>query len=278
MHYENNSLVIEKDREKNHICFDDIDCIVIENPHTTLSASLLANATKSDICIIFSDSYFMPSSILLGINKNSRSSKIQKMQITLSKPKQNKIWQDIVKSKIKNQSLVLKELNKEYKYLQSLIPQVKADDKTYIESIAANYYFKELFGKSFQRRDANDIKNAVLNYGYSIFRSSISRMLIAYGLNPSFGIHHKSELNNFNLSDDIIEPFRPLVDRYVAKNIDKNIKALTTNIKSDLLLLLDKYVNYKNKNHQLNDVIKKVVANYQSICLGKTDKLVLFHI
>lgn len=278
LHYENNSLVIENEQDKNFVCFDDIDTIIIENQHTTVTNTLLANLVKSDINVIFSDERFMPSAILLGINKNSRTPKIQKMQISISKPKQNKLWQEIVKSKLKNQTHILKAMSKNFSYMESLIKQVKSDDKTNIEAVGANYYFKELFGNSFLRHDGADMRNAALNYGYAIFRSSIARYIIAFGLNPSFGIHHKSELNPFNLADDIIEPFRPIIDNYVAKNIDKDLEKLKTNIKTDLVLLLDEIVEYKGKKHQVNDVMKKIVANYQSICLEKTDKLELFNL
>lgn len=272
--YRNNLIVIKVDDYETTVCFDDIDTIIIENQQTTITSALLSQLTKANINVIFCDEKFMPSSILQGINKNSRTTKIQKSQITISKPKLNQLWKDIVISKVNNQANILKKLNKDSEYLNSLVLRIKSNDRENIEAIAAAYYFKELFGKDFTRKDENNI-NATLNYGYSVFRSSICRYLIAYGLNPAFGIHHSSELNSFNLADDFIEPFRPIVDDYVVRNIKKDTE-LTNKIKIDLVKLLDKTVLYDNKNLSISNCMKKTVANYQSICLTKSEELILF--
>ncbi|MCK9161970.1 MAG: type II CRISPR-associated endonuclease Cas1 [Arcobacter butzleri] len=273
--YTNNLIKIKTEDCENTVCFDDIDTILIENYHTTISTALLAQLSKADISVIFCDEKFMPSSILLGINKNSRTTKIQKAQIVLTKPKLNQIWQKIVYYKVENQSSVLKIFNKNEKYLDSLLPRVKSNDKEYIESTAAAYYFKELFGDDFTRKKINDGRNIALNFGYTVFRSSICRYIIAYGLNPAFGIHHSNELNAFNLADDLLEPFRPIVDLYVKRNIKKETE-LTSAIKVELLKLLDEIVIYDNQRVQVSYCMKQIVANYQSICLGKMEELKLF--
>lgn len=275
--YKHNLISIKIDDYETTVCFDDIDTIIIENQQTTITTALLSQLSKSDINVIFCDEKFMPSSILLGINKNSRTTKIQKAQIKLSKPKLNQIWKDIITSKVSNQSKVLKKLHKRSDYLDSLIPRIKSNDKENIEATAAAHYFKELFGKDFSRNNPENINNAVLNFGYAIFRSSLCRYLIAYGLNPAFGIHHSSELNAFNLADDLIEPFRPIIDDYVVRNI-KNDMALNSKIKIDLLKLLDKTVFYDDKNVTVSNCMKSIVANYQSICLSKCENLILFEL
>ncbi|MFW2609748.1 type II CRISPR-associated endonuclease Cas1 [Aliarcobacter butzleri] len=177
--------------------------------------------------------------------------------------------------KVENQSKILKIFNIKENYLDSLLPRVKSNDKQYIEATAAAYYFKELFDKDFTRNSLTDERNSALNFGYTVFRSSICRYLIAYGLNPSFGIHHSSELNAFNLADDLIEPFRSIVDLYVRRNIKKNTE-LSSSIKIELLKLLDEIVIYDGKRVQVSYCMKQIVANYQSICLDKNDELKLF--
>jgi CRISPR-associated protein Cas1 len=275
--YKHNLISIKIDDYETTVCFDDIDTIIIENQQSTITSALLSQLSKADINVIFCDEKFMPSSILLGINKNSRTTKIQKNQIIVSKPKLNQIWKDIITSKVTNQSKILKRLNKNSDYLDALIPRIKSNDKENIEATAAAYYFKELFGKEFSRNDLENINNAVLNFGYAIFRSSICRYLIAYGLNPAFGIHHSSELNAFNLADDLIEPFRPIIDDYVVRNIKKDMD-LNSKIKIDLLKLLDKTVVYDSKNTTVSNCMKSIVANYQSICLLKCEELTLFEL
>ena len=275
--YTNNLIKIKTEDIENTVCLDDIDTILVENYHTTISTALLAQLSKADISVIFCDEKFMPSSILLGINKNSRTTKIQKAQVLLSKPKLNQIWQKIVYSKVENQSKVLKIFSIKENYLDSLLPRVKSNDKEYIEAVAAAYYFKELFDSDFSRNSLLDGRNSALNFGYTVFRSSICRYLVAHGLNPAFGIHHSSELNAFNLADDLIEPFRPIIDLFVKRNIKKDTQ-LSSAIKVELLKLLDEIVIYDNQRVQISYCMKQIVANYQSICLGKVEDLKLFKI
>ena len=275
--YTNNLIKIKTEDIENTVCLDDIDTILVENYHTTISTALLAQLSKSDISVIFCDEKFMPSSILLGINKNSRTTKIQKAQVLLSKPKLNQIWQKIVYSKVENQSKVLKIFNIKENYIDSLLPRVKSNDKEHIEAVAAAYYFKELFDSDFSRNSLLDGRNSALNFGYTVFRSSICRYLVAHGLNPAFGIHHSSELNAFNLADDLIEPFRPIIDLFVKRNINKDTE-LSSAIKIELLKLLDEIVIYDNQRVQISYCMKQIVANYQSICLGKVEDLKLFKI
>ncbi|AZL53780.1 type II CRISPR-associated endonuclease Cas1 [Aliarcobacter skirrowii] len=178
--YTNNLIKIKTEDSENTVCLDDIDTILVENYHTTISTALLAQLSKLDISVIFCDEKFMPSSILLGINKNSRTTKIQKAQVLLSKPKLNQIWQKIVYLKVENQSKVLKIFSIKENYLDSLLPRVKSNDKEHIEAVAAAYYFKELFDSDFSRNSLLDGRNSALNFGYTVFRSSICRYIVAH--------------------------------------------------------------------------------------------------
>ncbi len=274
LHYSNNSLLVENDTKTSSICLDDIDCIVIEHQRVSISNALLAKLSASDICVIFIDEKYKPSGILQGLNKNSRTTKIQKAQVSIPKTKHNKLWQGIVKNKLKNQAWVLKKHGKNYQYLENLAKQVRSNDSTNAEAVGASYYFKELFGVGFLRKDEEDVRNILLNYGYTIFRSSIARHIVSYGLNPVFGIFHKSELNAFSLADDIIEPFRPIVDDAVA-NLGENL-SFGTQEKLDLLMLLEKDVRYQEKTFCVNEVMKRMVASYQSVCLEKANNIEQF--
>ncbi len=257
------------------VSLDDIDIVIIENQQTTITSALLSNMAKANISVVFVDETYMPSAISIGLYKNSRAVKVQKAQLVLSKPKKNRLWQEIIKTKVHHQALVLGSHDTN-EYLYALVNKVQSADKTYIESIAASYYFKALFGKDFARQDEFDARNGALNYGYSIFRSAIARYIVAYGLNPAFGIWHSSELNAFNLADDLLEPSRPIVDRFVGQNFKKNTK-LTSQIKQELVsLLFTQVIDGFGKKVLLKDAMKSLVASYQSICLGKKENLELF--
>ncbi len=273
--YKNNSMSVKNEFTDTTVSLDDIDMLIVENQQTTITSALLSNMAKANISVIFVDDKYLPSAICTGLYKNSRTSKIQKAQILVKKPRLNRLWKEVVISKVLNQGDVL-NLFEEDNYLYALIKRVTSGDKGHIEAVAAAYYFKKIFGRTFTRGDILDTRNIALNYGYSVIRSSIIRYIIAYGLNPSFGMWHSSELNAFNLADDLLEPFRPIVDMYVRGNVHKESK-FTSDMKFDLVkLLYTKVVSIDGKKIIVNDAIKSIVSSYQSYCLGKRDDIELF--
>ena len=273
--YQNNSMSVKNEFTNTLVCLDDIDIIIIENQQTTITSALLSNLAQANISVVFVDDKYNPSAISMGLYKNSRTSKIQKSQININKPRLNRLWQTVIYSKVLNQADILNTIKKDG-YLYSLLKRINSGDKNNIEAISASYYFKELFGKDFYRNNSEDNRNIALNYGYSILRSSIIRYIIAYGLNPSFGMWHSSELNAFNLADDLIEPFRPIVDKYVLKNINKNNPISSINKQELVALLYFKVKNNQEENISVNEAIKNIVASYQSFCLNKRDDIELF--
>lgn len=255
------------------VSLDDIDMLIVENQQTTLTTTLLSKLAQKNICTIFVDEKFMPSAINIPLYKNSRVSLVQKAQLQVSKPKYNQLWKKIVISKIKHQSFVLQNYRSS-DAIHGLWNKVTSADKNNIEALAASIYFPALFGKDFTRRDNTNI-NATLNYGYSIIRSSIARYLIAYGLNPVFGIFHSSQVNNFNLADDFIEIFRPVIDEFVYNNLKKE-QIFGWKQKKALSALLYEYNLFnieENRKLSLDNALKTVVASYQSFCLGKRDDI-----
>jgi len=270
--YQNNSMSVKNQFTQTLVSLDDIDIVIVENQQTTITSALLSNMAKSDISVVFVDDKFTPSAISIGINKNSRTAKIQKAQVLIKKPRLNRLWRDIVYAKIANQSRVLENTHNDIT-LSYLLKKITSGDRNNTEATAAAYYFKELFGKEFCRRDVDDSRNIALNYGYSIIRSSIARYIVAYGLNPSFGMWHSSELNAFNLADDFIEPFRPLVDKYVFEHISKK-SAMSFENRQDLVGLLYAQVrNSKGQKSSVKEAIKNIVASYQSFCLHKREDI-----
>lgn len=273
--YQNNSMSVKNEFTDTLVSLDDIDIIIIENQQTTITSALLSNLAKADISVVFVDDKFNPTAISIGLYKNSRTSKIQKSQININKPRLNRLWQTVIYSKVSNQACVLNTI-KDDEYLYSLLKRINSGDKNNIEAVSASYYFKELFGKDFYRNNIEDNRNIALNYGYSILRSSIIRYIIAYGLNPSFGMWHSSELNAFNLADDLIEPFRPIVDKYVLNNVSKNNLISSINKQELVALLYSKVKNNQEQTTSVNEAIKNIVASYQSFCLNKREDIELF--
>lgn len=214
--YLDNLKVMVKD---NDILFpiSDIQILVIDNYQSNISVPLINKLTENNVCTIICGVDHMPKSYILPINGNFATSGNINKQITWEKERKALLHSIIVKYKIENQIEILKQNNKSHEVIKKLyefVDSIELDDRTNREGLAAKMYFRELFGSDFIRFD-DDVINAGLNYGYSIFRSLITSIIVAKGYIANIGIFHKGKQNMFNLSDDIIEVFRPIVDDFV---------------------------------------------------------------
>lgn len=195
----------------------DIQILVIDNYQSNISVPLINKLTENNVCTIICGVDHLPKSYILPINGNFATSGNINKQITWEKERKALLHSIIVKYKIENQIEILKQNNKSHEVIKKLyefVDSIELDDRTNREGLAAKMYFRELFGSDFIRFD-DDVINAGLNYGYSIFRSLITSIIVAKGYIANIGIFHKGKQNMFNLSDDIIEVFRPIVDDYV---------------------------------------------------------------
>ena len=182
------------------------------------------------------------------------------LQNNWSQSFKNRAWQKVVKTKILNQQqTLLKITNKANKQLGLIATKVQSADKTNREAYAATIYWHTLFD-NFKRNNTDDIRNSALDYGYSIVRSAIARSISATGFIPAFGFHHKSELNAFNLADDLIEPFRPFVDFevYLLNKIHTDSK-LNHQMRVELVNILNKQVVFNYKQTTLLNAIQQMI-------------------
>lgn len=219
----------------------DLQMLIIDNYSCVMSAQLINKLTENAVSIVLCGLDHLPKSTIFAINGHHASSGMLQQQIHWDCEMKEKLTQYIVQSKIMNQVAVLGQNNCDQEVIDRLIDfatEVEQNDRTNREGLASKMYFRELFGKSFIRFSEDPI-NAGLDYGYAIFRSMISTLLVSKGLLPNLGIFHRGKQNSFNLSDDIIEVFRPLVDHYVFNHMlnaglltyehRKNLIDLTTN-------------------------------------------------
>lgn len=209
------ALRIEQEGETAHVPLEDIAALVLDQPQITLSAALLAACAEANIVVITVGETHLPNGVLLSFLPHSRALKVMQAQLDLTQPARKRLRQMIVRQKIVNQAEVIAHTEPiAAKRLRVLASRVRSGDPENCEAQAAQVYFRSLFLDDFTRQQ-NRFYNAALNYGYAIIRSAIARSLTAYGFLPAFGIFHHSELNAFNLADDLFEPFRPLIDRRV---------------------------------------------------------------
>ena len=260
----NEQLLINRNGEEHTIPLEDINSICIENQRTSITTYALKKFIEHDIIVYICDEKHLPTGVLLGTNNYSRQLKNLKMQFEIPKPLIKRIWQDIIKTKVRNQAECLKILGIEgYKQLDDMIVGITSGDTNNVEAKAASQYFKSLFGRTFNR-EIDCIENAALNYGYSILRGMIARTLIMYGFEPAIGIFHHNQLNNFNLADDFIECFRPVVDLYVLNKINLRNKCLIPEEKQKLYNVINCLVLIDGKKFNIQGAIEYMVKSFST--------------
>lgn len=212
--HRNAQVVIDRDDEGDTLTFpvEDLAWIILDTPQVSVTGSLLSALAGSGVALIVPDGKHHPAGMLLSFHQHHAQAAIGHSQIAMSLPLKKRLWQRLVVAKIENQAAVLRAIgNDEAKALSAMAGRVGSGDPDNLEAQAARAYWPRLF-ESFRRHD-EDRRNGLLNYGYAVARAAIARACAASGLLPAFGLHHNSRVNAFNLVDDLLEPFRPAVDR-----------------------------------------------------------------
>lgn len=234
------------------IYLKDISHVILTTTEISITAALMNEFQKQKIKLIISDEKGNPSAELTPLYNSFNSTEKIKAQIKWKKTTKQYLWQLIVKEKIKKQMYHLKDKGlDEYKLLETYINQVRLNDKTNREAHAAKVYFNALFGKNFSRND-NSSLNACLNYGYAIILSTINRTLVSMGYLTQLGIFHDNMFNQFNLSSDIIEVWRILIDMEVC-NMDYNV--FDSCKKINLISILNQKIKFDGKAYFVNQAI-----------------------
>ena len=271
----NNQLFLENREQKVDYPLEDLNCVLIENLNTTISTYTLSQFASFGILCFICNQNHLPSGVVLPFCEHYQTLSVFQNQISASKPLQKQLWQKIVMNKIKNQNEVLNICGSSDK-LKDLQESVLSGDSGNNEAKASLIYFKELFGKNFIRRDDTIGINACLNYGYSIVRGFVARSIVMHGMQPFLGINHCNQLNQFNLADDLMEIFRPVVDLYV-KIYLSGVKELTPKIKAELLNLLNYDVLIDGQKQTVSYAIELFVQSFQKslkeskVCLKEVD-------
>jgi len=248
------SLVIRNDDDIKRIYLDEISMIIIENTAISVTGCLLAELSARKIKVVFCDEKRNPTCELVSYyGSHDCSRKIEK-QIDWNKTLKDIIWGEIVAEKIRKQSECLDVFNKhkEAEMLRNYISEIEVGDTTNREGHAAKVYFNALFGIEFTRT-ADNVTNAALNYGYSIILSAFNREITSNGYLTQLGLFHKNMFNQFNLSCDLMEPFRVLIDRIVKEN---NFKVFESEQKHILINVLNQQVNYDGTKQYVNNAIR----------------------
>jgi CRISPR-associated protein Cas1 len=231
------SLVIEQEQSA-RVPFEDIAVIVLNNREITLTHPVLSACADYGIALYSTGDNHQPNGVFLPFLSHSRATRMMRLQLGIDKPQTKRAWAELVKVKISNQALCLKLAQKgDFERLESYANRVRSGDTENMEAQASSYYFPQLFGKGFYRAQECWV-NAMLDYGYAIMRGAITRALVAHGFQPNIGLFHRSEQNAFNLADDMIEPYRALVDLHVYNAISPHADPLAELKPTDKIALV----------------------------------------
>lgn len=208
--------LVAEQAQSARVPFEDIAVIVLNHREITLTHPVLSACAEYGIGLYSTGDNHQPNGVFLPFLQHSRATRMQRLQLALDKPTAKRAWATIVQRKIRNQAHCMRLRGvHDPERLDSYARRVRSGDTGNMEAQASAYYFPQVFGRGFHR--SQEVwANAALDYGYAVLRGACARALVAHGMLPSLGLFHSSEQNAFNLADDLIEPYRPLVDLHVA--------------------------------------------------------------
>lgn len=259
----------------------DVAVLCLEHHTVTLSVAVLRTLAEAGAAVLITDARHLPCAMQLPLAATGLDAGRLRQQIALdASDKRADLWQQLVAAKLAAQAASLRALGRKGALrLERLSAQVQPGDKGNAEGQGARHYWGCLFSASFRRgkEGAEDPVNTRLNYGYAVLRAMIARTLVAAGLNGALGLGHCNAGNAFNLADDFIEPYRFLVDVYLARDVDTWSEApdFDSRAKRMLLGFVQQQVRVTNQDMRLHAAIDATVASYVRVLEGKGNKLIL---
>lgn len=274
----NEQLVIErKDEEPKQVPIEDIGLVVLDHQQITITQSLMAKLLDNNVAFVTCNQTHHPVGLMFNLEGNTLQSQKFKCQLEASLPLKKQLWQQTIQAKITNQAALLAEVREENKFLLNLVPKVSSGDGGNAEAMAASYYWKRLFPPflEFARDREGAPPNNLLNYGYAILRAIVARSLVGSGLLPTLGIFHRNQYNAYCLADDIMEPYRPYVDRVVYQivNIHGQYLELGTHLKKELLNIPALDVMIEGQQSPLMNAVTRTSASLVKCFEGAQRKI-----
>lgn len=257
---------------------EDIGVVVLDNKQITITHGALEELLANNSAVVTCDNSHLPVGLLLPLCGNTTQNERFRYQLDASLPLQKQLWQQTIQFKIRNQAAVLESLGRETGNMRAWSNSVKSGDSENLEARAAVYYWRNVFtdNPNFVRSREGDFPNNLLNYGYAILRAVVARGLVSSGLLPTLGIHHHNRYNAYCLADDIMEPYRPYVDKLVLSIIDRygKVDELTNDIKQELLAIPVIEVNINDQRSPLMIAVGFTTASLYRCFSGESRKII----
>lgn len=273
-------VVMEGDAELGRVIIDEMNCLLLTAEQTTLSKPVMVRLAEHGVPIVVCGLNYHPISIVLPYGLHHQTTRVLQDQIAASKPLKKRLWQAIVKCKIRHQRQVLvyacPSQAAAAKRLARIHDDVRSGDSENAEAQAARVYWQALMGSDFRRRtQGGDGANIALNYGYSIVRAACARAIVAAGLLPTLGLYHRNQNNPFCLADDLMEVYRPLVDQCVFAMGNRQDDELNSEHKRQLAKLLQTSITVKGEGTTVNTSMQTLAISLARSLESKRSELAL---
>jgi CRISPR-associated protein Cas1 len=258
---------------------EDVGLIILDHPRITITQALLTALIENNAAVLCCNSKHMPEGLFMPFAANTQFTEKLRYQLNSSEPLRKSLWQQTIKQKIANQYQLLHQHGIKADNMLYWEKQVKSGDPDNYEGRAAAYYWKMVFGENrpFKRWRYGDPPNNLLNYGYAILRSVVARSLVASGMLPAVGIHHRNKYNAFCLADDIMEPYRPYVDEVVLEITEMfdedEILDLSQAVKAELLRIPALDVTIDQQSSPLMVAVGRTTASLMQCFEGERRKI-----
>ena len=254
---------------------EDIGMVVLDHYQIKITQPVLQALTANNAAVLVNDTSHLPLGLLLPMASHNTYTQKLYFQVNASKPLKKNLWQQTIKQKIRNQATLLRQQGIDTKNMAYWASQVKSGDPDNYEGRAAAYYWQKLFDGTFKRGRFGAPPNNLLNYGYAILRAVVARSLVASGMLPALGIHHRNKYDAYCLADDIMEPYRPYVDRLVLDITDKETFSgeLTTEIKRELLQIPVTDITINGNSSPLMVGLQQTTASLMQCFEGERRKI-----
>ena len=254
----------------------EVAVVVVAHPAVMLSHGALSGLAENGAAVIVCSRSYLPVGMILPLDHHHIQAERFAQQAAASKPVCKQAWRAVVQAKIRAQAAVLRTVHGESFGLDALAGRVRSGDPTNVEAQAAQRYWRVLFDDpAFRRRRDGTDQNRYLNFGYAVMRGAVARAICAAGLHPGIGIHHRNRYNAFCLADDLIEPYRPLVDRAVVEIVREYGATAdwSNDAKKGLLALLVRRYQCGSEQRTLFDILFKTTSSLAAVFDGRQQRL-----
>lgn len=272
----NQQMVVDREGfESATVPIEDIGVLILDHSAITHTQGLLTACFENNVAVLICNAKHTPGAILLPLEGNSLHSRTIAQQVQITEPIRKRLWQTIIRAKIREQAKVLLHATGDNAPLPAYAAKVKSGDPDNLEAQAARIYWQKLFGQTFCRDPDVSGINSLLNYGYAVMRAAVARAIVGTGLHPALGLHHHNQYNSFCLADDLLEPLRPAVDLkvYTVCNELYGEPVLTPENKRALLEILSKECIINDQRLPLMTSLHHYAASVRKVICGEQKRV-----